>query len=134
MLAALVLPSYMPGPLNTMISAAIPLVLGQATAGGIGTNLVFFGALLAIMYFVLIRPQQKQAKEQQNMISALKKGDDVVTQGGLLGKIFAVADKTVTLEVASGVKMRVLKSAITARGSVPDEVKTDAVEARKEEK
>ena len=124
----------MPGPLNTMISAAIPLVLGQATAGGIGTNLVFFGALFAIMYFVLIRPQQTQAKEQQNMISALKKGDDVVTQGGVLGKIFAVADKTVTLEVSSGVKMRVLKSSITARGAVSDEVKTDAGDARKEEK
>lgn len=107
-----------------------------------GTNLLFFGALFAIMYFVLIRPQQKQAKDQQTMIASLKKGDEVVTQGGMLGKIFSVADKVVTLEVSSGVKLRVLKSSIQAKVTVTDEpakAESDAKneaknEAKKEEK
>jgi preprotein translocase subunit YajC len=109
------------------------LILAQAMPGGLTSNLVFFGALFAIMYFVLIRPQQQQAKEQQLMLGALKKGDDVVTQGGIIGKIFAVNDKVITLEVASGVKLRMLKSSITAKATVSDEApKSD--EAKKEEK
>lgn len=99
------------------------LVLGQA--GGGATNLLFFAGLAAIMYFVLIRPQQKQAKEQQAMITSLKKGDDVVTQGGILGKIALVTDKTITLEVAAGVKLRILKTAVTARVTVGDEPAKD---------
>lgn len=98
------------------------------------TNLLFFGALFAIMYFVLIRPQQKQMKDQQSMIASLKKGDEVVTQGGMLGKIFSVADKIVTLEIAPGVKLRVLKSSIQARVTVTDEPAKSESEAKKEEK
>lgn len=112
------------------------LILGQAIGGG-ATNLLFFAGLAAIMYFVLIRPQQKQVKDQQAMITSLKKGDDVVTQGGILGKIAMVTDKTITLEVASGVKLRVLKSAITGKVTVGDEPAKDerksGDEAKKEE-
>ncbi len=102
--------------------------------GGVGTNLLFFGALFAIMYFVLIRPQQKQLKEQQSMLASLKKGDDVVTQGGVLGKIFSVTDKVVSLEVSSGVKLRVLKSSIQAKVTVTDEPAKAESDAKKEEK
>ena len=78
------------------------------------------------MYFVLIRPQQKQQKDQANMIAGLKKGDDVVTSSGILGKIVLVADKTITLEVASGgVKLRMLKTAIQAKVTVGDEPAKD---------
>lgn len=98
------------------------------------TNLLFFGALFAIMYFVLIRPQQKQAKDQQTMIASLKKGDEVVTQGGMLGKIFSVADKVVTLEVSPGTKLRVLKSSIQAKVTVTDEPAKSEPDAKKEEK
>jgi preprotein translocase subunit YajC len=117
-----------------MDTTQFPIVLGQLGGGGMSTNLLFFGALFAIMYFVLIRPQQKQAKDQQAMIAALKKGDDVVTQSGIIGKIFAVADKTVLLEVATGVKLRVLKSAIQARATVNDEPAKADEAAKKEEK
>lgn len=96
-------------------------------------NILFFGALFAIMYFVLIRPQQKQAKEQQALISALKKGDDVITSSGILGKVFAVDEKVVTLEVASGVKLRMLKSSVQGKVTV-EPAKTDSSEAKKEEK
>ncbi len=108
--------------------------MAQAMSGGLTTNLLFFAALFAIMYFVLIRPQQQQQKQLQLMLGSLKKGDDVVTTGGLVGKIFAVADKTVTLEVASGVKVRVLKSAIQARGAVGDEAAKVEEPLKKEEK
>jgi preprotein translocase subunit YajC len=118
-----------------MFPASIPVVFAQAMGGGMGTNLLFFGALFAIMYFVLIRPQQKQMKDQQAMLTSLKKGDDVVTQGGMLGKIFSVQDKVVTLEVSSGVKLRVLKSSIQAKVTVTDEpAKAADGDAKKEEK
>ena len=85
--------------------------------------------VLGIMYFVILRPQQQEAKKLQATITALKKGDEVVTSGGMLGKVFLVADKTLTLEVASGVKVRVLKSAIAARGSVTDDAAAPAIAA-----
>jgi preprotein translocase subunit YajC len=118
-----------------MSLASIPTLLAQASGGGGGgLNILFFGALFAIMYFVLIRPQQRQQKEQQAMLSALKKGDDVITSGGMLGKIFAVDEKLVTLEVASGVKVRILKSSVQGKVTVePPAVKADS-EAKKEEK
>ena len=96
-------------------------------------NILFFGALFAIMYFVLIRPQQKQAKEQQTMVAALKKGDDVITSSGILGKIFAVDEKVVTLEVGSGMKLRMLKSSVQGKVTV-EPAKTESPDAKKEEK
>lgn len=109
------------------------LVLGLAGGGFDVTQLGFFAALAAIMYFVLIRPQQKQVKDQQTMIAALKKGDDVVTQGGILGKIDLVSDKTITLEVSKGMKLRILKSSIQAKVTVGDEPEKKAEDAKKEE-
>ncbi|KPA22296.1 MULTISPECIES: preprotein translocase subunit YajC [unclassified Shimia] len=69
--------------------------------------------IFAIMYFLLIRPQQKKVKEHQGMVDALRKGDRVVTQGGLIGKVVKVKeDNEVEVEVAEGVKVRVVKSTI----------------------
>ena len=109
------------------------MVLAQAAANSGGMNIIFFVALFAIMYFVLIRPQQKQAKEQQTMIAALKKGDDVITSSGILGKVFAVDDKVVTLEVGSGMKLRMLKSSVQGKVTV-EPAKSDTSDAKKEEK
>ena len=99
------------------------LILAQfgGAGGGGTTTLLFLVALFAIMYFVMIRPQQKQLKEHRTLLSALKKGDDVVTQGGVLGKIHAVTDKIVTLEVATGIRIRVLKTSIQGRSTVTEE-------------
>jgi preprotein translocase subunit YajC len=110
------------------------LLLAQAGGPGATTNILFIVALFAIMYFVMIRPQQKQMKEQQALIAALKKGDDVVTSSGILGKIWMVADKTVTLEVSSGVRLRILKSSIQGKVSVNDEPVKATGEEKKEEK
>ncbi len=97
-------------------------------------NILFFGALFAIMYFVLIRPQQRQAKEQQVLLSALKKGDDVITTGGILGKIYAVDEKVITLEIASGVKVRMLKGSVQGKVTVEPAKSPESTEAKKEEK
>ena len=69
--------------------------------------------IFAIMYFLLIRPQQKKVKEHQAMVEALRRGDQVVTQGGLIGKVSKVKDEgEVEVEIAEGVKVRVVKSTI----------------------
>ena len=75
----------------------------------------FFPLILifAIMYFLLIRPQQKKVKQHQAMVSALRRGDQVVTQGGLIGKVVKVKeDNELEVELAEGVKVRVVQSTI----------------------
>ncbi|MDX2484087.1 MAG: preprotein translocase subunit YajC [Pseudodonghicola sp.] len=69
--------------------------------------------IFAIMYFLLIRPQQKKVKEHQAMVGALRRGDQVVTQGGLIGKVSKVKDDNeIEVELAEGVKVRVVQSTI----------------------
>lgn len=69
--------------------------------------------IFGIMYFLLIRPQQKKMKEHQNMVSSLRRGDQVVTQGGLIGKVAKVKENNeLDLEIADGVKVRVVQSTI----------------------
>ena len=68
--------------------------------------------IFAIMYFLLIRPQQKKVKQHQAMVAALRKGDQVVTQGGLIGKVSKVSDDELEVEVATGVKVRVVRSTV----------------------
>ena len=69
--------------------------------------------IFAIMYFLLIRPQQKKVKEHQAMVGAVRRGDQVVTQGGLIGKVTKVKeDNELEVEVAEGVKVRVVQSTL----------------------
>ncbi|MBM4318909.1 MAG: preprotein translocase subunit YajC [Deltaproteobacteria bacterium] len=68
--------------------------------------------MFGVIYFMLIRPQSKKRKEHQSWLDGLQRGDTVVTQGGIIGKITGVADKVVTIEVAHDVRMRVLRSHI----------------------
>ncbi|MCT4558925.1 MAG: preprotein translocase subunit YajC [Pelagimonas sp.] len=69
--------------------------------------------IFAIMYFLLIRPQQKKMKEHQNMVEALRRGDQVVTQGGVVGKVVKVKEgNEIEVEIAEGVKVRVIKATI----------------------
>ena len=66
------------------------------------------------MYFLMIRPQQKRAKQHREMVAALKKGDQVVTQGGLLGKVTAVRYDEIEVEIAQGVRVRVVRGTIAS--------------------
>jgi preprotein translocase subunit YajC len=87
----------------------------QAAGGGAGALGSFIPLILifAIMYFLLIRPQQKKLKEHQAMVAALRRGDQVVTQGGLIGKVSKVKDdQELELEIADGVKVRVVRNTI----------------------
>src|SRR5436190_9351277 len=73
--------------------------LGACGGGGGMSSIVFMLLMFAVFWFILIRPQQKRAKEHQAFLSALKKGDEVVTRGGVIGRVSGVADNVVTLEV-----------------------------------
>ena len=73
-----------------------------------------------VFYFLLIRPQQKRMKEHKEMVEGLKRGDEIVTQGGLIGKIAKVADEEVTVELADGVKVRVVRQTITGVRGRPE--------------
>ena len=72
-------------------------------------------AIVAVFYFVLIRPQQKRAKEHREMLDNLKKGDTVVTTGGLIGRISGMTDSIVTLEVAEKIRVRVVRGHIASK-------------------
>ncbi len=89
-------------------------LMAQTTGqgGGMFSMVLMFGAMFAIMYFLLIRPQQKQQKRHLALISSLKKGDEVVLSSGIVGRIFAVEDRFVTLEIGDKTKMKVLKQAV----------------------
>ena len=75
-------------------------------------NLGFLVLMMGLLYFMMIRPQQKRMKEHQSMLGAMKTGDEVVTNSGILGKIAGMNDKVVTLEVAEKVQLKMLKSQI----------------------
>ncbi len=94
---------------------ATPAYAQAAGAGGGGALIQFLPLILifAIMYFLLIRPQQKKMKEHQAMVDALRRGDQVVTQGGLIGKVSKVKDAgEIEVEIADGVKVRVVRGTI----------------------
>lgn len=126
----------MRGPLYLM-DFQFPLVLAQVGVFDAKGMLIPILATLAIMYFLVIRPQQKQARDTQTMLSSLKKGDEVVTTGGILGRIHQVDDKTVIIDVGGGTKLKVLKSAIANKGSATEAAapaKPEGGEGKKEEK
>ncbi len=84
----------------------------SALGGGYG-QIVILVVFVAIFYFLLIRPQQKRMKDQQAMLSRLSTGDEVVTTGGILGRITEVGDTFITLEIAEGVRIKVQKAQVT---------------------
>jgi preprotein translocase subunit YajC len=88
---------------------------GAASSGGAGFLVQMFPLLLifVIFYFLLIRPQQQRAKQHQALIGAVKKNDIAVTGGGIVGKVTKVDDSEVELEVAQGVRIRVLKAMLS---------------------
>ena len=84
--------------------------------GGVGAALIQFFPFIAvfvIFYLLMIRPQQRRVKEHQAAINAVKRGDEIVTGGGIRGKVTKVSDDEAEVEIAQGVKVRVIKSTIT---------------------
>ena len=96
------------------------LLQAAPASGGLGAmlpNLLLFGGMGLVMYFFMIRPQQQKAKNQKLFREALKKGDSVITIGGLHGKIVSVNENTITLEVDKGLRLLFEKSAISVEAS-----------------
>ncbi len=95
-----------------------------APAAGQGdplSGMLFFVGMLALMYFLLIRPQQKRAKEHKKMVEAIAKGDEVVTNGGVLGKITDVGEQYISIEIATNVEVKLQRHAIATvlpKGSI----------------
>jgi preprotein translocase subunit YajC len=111
--------------LPVFISSAFAQTAPAAAAGGdMQSSLMSMLPLVlmfVVLYFVMIRPQMKKQKEHRAMIDALAKGDEVVTGGGLLGKVTKLSESTVSLEVASGVEIQIQRSAVVQilpKGSV----------------
>ena len=96
--------------MDFLISPAYAQAAG-GSGGGLSQILILV-VFVAIFYFMLIRPQQKRMKEQQAMLAKLATGDEVVTSGGILGRIVEVGEIFVTLEVADGVRLRVQRTQI----------------------
>jgi preprotein translocase subunit YajC len=82
---------------------------GPSAPGGQFAPILMMVVFVVIFYFLLIRPQQKKAKEHQALISKISTGDEVVTTGGILGKVTEVGDSFVTIEIADGVQIKVQK-------------------------
>ncbi len=82
-------------------------------AGGGYEMFVMIGIFFAIMYFMIIRPQQKRAKEHQSLIGSLSKGDEIETTGGMLGKIVNVGDNSLQIEISEGVVIKLQKNSIS---------------------
>ena len=86
--------------------AMAPPAGGQGGGGGMVSTLIMFGAIFAIFYFMIIRPQQKRQKEHQKMLEALQKGDKVIMSGGMHGTVAGLEDKTLLVDVGNNVKIK----------------------------
>ncbi|GGF58171.1 preprotein translocase subunit YajC [Paracoccus acridae] len=95
------------------VTPAYAQAAGNAGAGAAFAQFIPLILIFAIMYFLMIRPQQKRVKQHREMVSALKKGDHVVTQGGIIGKVASVRDEELEVEIATGVKVRVIRSTVS---------------------
>ena len=107
---------------------------GQTADGGGGSALGMFVPMILIFvvfYFVFFRPQAKQQKQHQTFLQALKKGDDVVTNGGIVGRVYQVEDRTVTIDVGGGNKLRVLKAQVATAWSEQGTTEAAKVEGKK---
>jgi preprotein translocase subunit YajC len=96
----------------------ISLLMGQPAQDGGGpglmANVILFGSIILIFYFMIIRPQSKRQKEREKMLNAIQRGDKVITSGGIHGTISGLDDKTALVQIADNVKIKVDRSSITA--------------------
>ena len=105
-------------------------MVGDPSAGGQAGQqsslfmFVWLGLMIVLFYFMLIRPQKRREKERQALLAAVKTGDRVLFAGGLLGTVANVKDKTLVIKIADGVKVEVLRGAVSqvlAKGETPEE-------------
>ncbi len=110
------MPGYFPYSLELFVFISTAYAQATADAASMGSNFASFLPIIlmfVVLYFLMIRPQMKRQKEQRTMMDALAKGDEVVTAGGVVGKVSKVTDAYVTIEVAPNTEITVQKMAIT---------------------
>ncbi|MFV1980981.1 MAG: preprotein translocase subunit YajC [Rhodothermia bacterium] len=101
--------------MHTLLVLFVGLFIGAPAGDGNPlTPFLFMAAIFAVFYFLLIRPQKKKESDRKKMINELKKGDNIVTVGGLYGKVVSVDDASVLAQVDEGTKVRIDKTAISA--------------------
>lgn len=107
---------------QTAPAAGSPAAAPVPQQPGFGSMLFPFAMMFGVIYFLMIKPQQKKAKEQQDMLGALKHGDEVITNSGILGTVTGITDKVVTVEVADNVRVKMLKSQVgqVVKGQLKD--------------
>ncbi len=86
----------------------------EAVQPSMTNNLILFGGMFVLFYFILWRPQSKRAKEHKNLITSISKGDEIMTSGGLMGKVTKVNDDYIAVEVAEKVELKLQKSSVAA--------------------
>lgn len=87
---------------------------GAGDGGGIMSTVIMFGLIIGIFYFMILRPQQKRQKERQKLLDSVKKGDKIITAGGLHGQVAGLDEKTVLIQVAENVKLKFERSAVAS--------------------
>ena len=100
--------------MNSLIPDAMAQAAGGAPAGGGLTPFIMMAVFVVIFYFLLIRPQQKKQKEHQAMLSKIAAGDEVITAGGILGRVIEVGDQFLTVEIADNVRIKVQRFQVTS--------------------
>ena len=104
--------------------AVAPAGVAGATApqAGFGGMMLPFVLMFGVVYFLMIRPQQKKVREQQSMLSELKHGDEILTSSGILGTVTGITEKVVTVEIADDVRVKMLKSQVSQviKGQIKD--------------
>jgi preprotein translocase subunit YajC len=95
-----------------LISTAYAQTAAPASAGGGYEQILMMVAMFVVLYFVMIRPQMKKAKEHKALVEALAKGDEIITQGGIAGRITKVGDSFIMVEIADKVEIQLQKPAI----------------------
>ncbi|MDF3019083.1 MAG: preprotein translocase subunit YajC [Steroidobacteraceae bacterium] len=99
--------------MNSLIPDAMAQAAGGAQPGGGAMPFIMMAVFVVIFYFLLIRPQQKKQKEHQAMLGKLAAGDEVVTAGGILGRIVEVGEQFLTIEIADNVRIKVQRFQVT---------------------
>ncbi len=106
------------------VQVPLPGAAEDSPGGGLfGGPFLLFGGMILLMWALLIRPQQRKQKQQREMLSKIQKGDQVVTSGGIHGRVLGISDEVLTVEIANGVRVKLSRSAVQSRAGSEAEKK-----------
>ena len=100
--------------MNFPVSTAFAQQAGAAAQPSLTFNVLLFGGMILLFYLILWRPQAKKNKEHKELVNSISKGDEVMTAGGILGKVTKVSDEYIVIEIAKGIEIKLQKSSVLA--------------------